>query len=53
MYEIKLDLGHENNACTNPLFICKDWDEFIKMITFFFDNGYDVYIRESEDAGKL
>ena len=48
MYEIALDLFSEHEEGENPIFVCEDWQQFMNMINFFFDNGYDVWVRYKE-----
>lgn len=46
MYVIALDSYSEFEKGENPEFTCKDFDELIKVMAFFFENGYDVLVKK-------
>lgn len=50
MYFIRLDLYSEFEDAENPEFVCESKEELIKMMDFFFKNGYNVLVKKQEEV---
>lgn len=48
MFEVLLLLENDIESNYNPVFTCESWNQLTEMVLFFYENGYEILIRNNQ-----